>query len=386
MRSFQISADALLRIIEGIVVAQATRAEKNVRGQLSEIDFTADLVLGNRGLSLDPALIQSCRQQILTQFNWTDATADRLAPDTSMQGWVEELSAYIRKSLMIMNFRPAGRGQSDVLCTHRVDALFQDAAAAANLFQGRRRLVSLVSPHSLIGFVLTVLVPALQKIDNLDARRLSPAELENTLAFGDVIVATPSLWAFMIREGMSAPDNIMAASFGEMMSSDLAARMRRRGIGVLRELYGSTENGLVAWRDSSTDTFNLFEHWKKNGEDLQRLQPDGDVRRVSPMDYLTWENDRRFTLGGRRDGAVQIGAVNVFPDYIAGIFEEHALVERCVVRIASTGRGINRLIADITLSSGVRPSETIAREIDWLSRMRLSIQERPHIYNFFNAV
>ncbi|HPE32290.1 MAG TPA: hypothetical protein PLV61_13955, partial [Parvularculaceae bacterium] len=92
--------------------------------------------------------------------------------------------------------------------------------------------------------------------------------------------------------------------------------------------------------------------------------------------------ERSFKLAGRRDGAVQIGAVNVFPSRIAATIRGHRAVEDCKIRVARHAGGVARLVARIKLNPEIAPSELTARDIDSWCRTHLRPQERPRIYNF----
>jgi acyl-CoA synthetase (AMP-forming)/AMP-acid ligase II len=139
---------------------------------------------------------------------------------------------------------------------------------------------------------------------------------------------------------------------------------------------------LIAWRDTPGEAFVPFDHWRRDGGDLVRIRPDGAVRKVAAMDVLTWAGERGFALAGRRDGAVQIGAVNVFPGAVAAALRAHAHVEHCEIVVGRRGDGAARLIAHIVLKGQVLPNERTARDIDAWCRANLRQQERPQIYNF----
>jgi 4-coumarate--CoA ligase (photoactive yellow protein activation family) len=296
--------------------------------------------------------------------------------------WAAALEITIRRQLTSFSFTPAGRDSETQACVHAADAVFADAAAVSNLLYGRRRLVSLVAPHSLMGFTLTVVSANLQQIPAIDGRALSPEELNKTLLFGDVVVATPSLWRYLLSQELKAPDNAMAVYFGEAMNATLAAELRKAGFGAHREIYGSTETGLIGWRDSPGESFRLFDSLSRSGDGLVRKQPSGDSATFLPMDIFAWESDRTFRLAGRRDGAVQIGAVNVFPDHIASVIQRHPEVTHCEIVSGKHQSGFDRLIAHIVLTNGAAPTETIARGIDSWCRLHLLPHERPRIYNF----
>jgi len=107
---------------------------------------------------------------------------------------------------------------------------------------------------------------------------------------------------------------------------------------------------------------------------------------VLPMDKLEWSGDKRFLLAGRRDGAVQIGAVNIFPDKIASTLLGHQHVEQCAIEISEHNGGVNRVIANIKLHSEIPPTETIVRDINKFCRSNLRPQERPSIFHFKTGI
>jgi 4-coumarate--CoA ligase (photoactive yellow protein activation family) len=283
-------------------------------------------------------------------------------------------------------FTAAGKNSETESCLHPADAIYADAAACANLLYGRRRLISLVSPHGLLGFVTTVLTPNLQGIPVIDARGMAPEALAASLAFGDVVVATPTLWRYIANEDVKAPDNAMGVSFGEPLAADLAAELRKAGFGALRELYGSTETGLIAWRDSPGEPFILCDHWSRRGANIARNSPVVVANEVEAMDVLCWEGERSFRLGGRRDGAIQVGGVNVFPDRVAATIREHKAIEDCEIRILRHAGGVSRLVAHIKLNAEIAPTEETAREIDAWCRTQLRPPERPRVYHFESSL
>lgn len=341
--------------------------------------------LGSGGLELSEEEAEACAKRIASFFDFEEAflldqSAERIAD------WASATASAISARLSRFSFKSAARDERDGSCVHVADEIFQDAAAAANLLYGRRRLLSFVAPHSLLGFELSVLTPNLLGIEAVDARGMTPEALSETLQFGDVLVATPSLWRYMMREKLTAPDNVMAVSFGEPMTPDLAVDMRKSGFGVMRELYGSTETGLVGWRDAPADPFLLCDHWRREDDSLVRESPDGAAKPINAMDLIEWTDERRFRLLGRKDGAVQIGAVNVFPSDVARALCDHEKIIACEVVDGRRGDGVNRLIANIVLAEDVPPNEKTAREIDAWCRRNLRQQERPRIYNFTLAL
>lgn len=385
MKSFSITEQQIARIIGASIADEASRRFNRHYDFLTIAAWSGETKLGEGGLSLSPEELRVCGERVSGLFG---LKTDFLADDTAntLQDWAAKIGSAITAGLDYFTFKSAARDEDHALRRHRADEIYQDAAGAANIIYGRRRLLSLVAPHSLLGFELTILTPNLQRIDSIDARGMTPEELSQTLAYGDVLVATPTLWRYMMREELKSPDNTMAVSFGEAMAPELAAEMRKAGFSVLRELYGSTETGLVGWRDAPTQPFVLFDHWSHEGDEPARLLPDGNRRVGNAMDVLEWTGARSFRLAGRRDGAVQIGAVNVFPDDVVRQLREHPRIADCIIKVDQPGEAMTRLVAHIVLKSEYRADEQTARDIDAWCRTTLRQQERPRIYHFHDSL
>lgn len=381
MKAFSISEEQIVRVAGAAAADELSRRFDRHVDFLTIAAWDGDTAIGAGGLQLGEGEARACEEAIAALFGApADALVGRGAQ--TLADWSRLIATATRARLDAFTFKSASRNDASAVHRHGADEIFQDAAAAANLLYGRRRLLSFVAPHSLIGFVLTILSPGLQQIDAIDARGMTPEELSETLAYGDVLVATPTLWRYMVREKLAAPDNTMAVSFGEPMTGELAAAMRKAGFGALREFYGSTETGLIGWRDGPAEAFTLFDHWARDGDGLRRRTPGGDARSVAAMDHLSWESERAFRLAGRRDGVVQIGAVNVAPDEVARRLKEHPYVADCDVRAKPRGDGVNQLTAHIVLAEGIKPVDRTAREIDAWCRTSLRRQERPRVLHF----
>lgn len=379
MKAFALSRPQIASVVAALAADELGSKFGRHIGTLTGSNWSADTSLFEGGAELSGEEAGACHDRIFRFFG--HASAPKLANEASKFGdWAEEVAEIAEQSLTSFSFSAAGEGAREF--AHPADAVFADAAAAANLLYGRRRVLSLVSPHSLIGFILSILTPNLLQSPAIDVRGMAPGELAKFLAFGDAVIATPSLWRYLIAQNVFAPDNAMAVFFGEPMTAELAVNIRKAGFGAQREFYGSTENGLIGWRDAPSDPFALFDHLHRSDGGLRRVLPSGMLVEVSPMDLLIFEGERRFRLGGRRDGAVQIGAVNVFPARIAEKIAEHPEVRSCVVGRSQNAAGTGRLVATIELKIAAPPSESTARSIDAWCRSNLRPHERPRLYSF----
>lgn len=380
MKSFSFQDDQIVRLVAALTADELARHYGRYTETLTLSRWGADTKLGRGGVDLNAEQQKVCADRIAHFFGYDDEALSVKTGDT-FGDWGSRLMAPLRREQLYFRFHPATQaGEADT--RHNADDIWQDAAAVASLMQGRRRVVSMVSSHSLMGLVASVLAPNLQGLEVIDGRNLGPDELSDKLSFGDIVIATPTLWRYLADTLPGMANNVMGLSFGERLGVDLAGRIRQRGLGAMRELYGSTETGVIGWRDSPPDPFVLFDHWSRDGEAIVRERPNGLKSRMMPMDSLDWKDQRTFILGKRHDGAVQIGAVNVFPKAISTIITEHPGVAECTVRVSQRSGALDRLIADIVLEHDRQPDQSMAWSIDEWCRERLRPPERPRIYTF----
>lgn len=386
MKSFVIDEQQVVRILAALTADELARSFGRYVEGLTQSAWRAEtpIGIGESGAGVTAQQAPACARRAAIFFGLPN-DALTIDEDDTFGGWAGQVSALIRRELTSFRFHPATHGGA-ADTRHAADDIWQDARGVASLMQGRRRVVSLISTGNLMGLVCAVLAPNLQRIDVVDGRPLTPDELAGALAFGDVVVATPTLWRYLADTVPAVPNNVIGVSYGEALTPDLAERLRGRGVGAMRELYGSTETGILAWRDSPSDPFVLFDHWSREGEgasaSLVRLRPGGGTAQVLPMDELTWQGDRSFHLGGRRDGAVQIGGVNVFPLKIAEVIEGQEAVAAASVRLSQRPGALDRLIAHVRLAPGRAASQELAWTVDEWCRERLQPPERPRIYTF----
>ncbi|ADM09142.1 4-coumarate-CoA ligase, putative [Parvularcula bermudensis HTCC2503] len=381
MDSFTIKEPDLVKISASLTADELARRFGQYTETLTLSRWDADTPLGAGGVEATPEQRRACGLRF-TQFFDLEAEALETNAEDRFGQWAARLFPLIRRRLTSFRFYPATpAGYVDT--RHNADDIYQDAAAVASLIQGRRRVFSLVQADNLMGLVSSVLAPSLLRLEVVDGRGLGPDELAEAVQFGDLIIATPTLWRYLAETLPDLPDNVMGLTFGERFSPELARQLRSRGVGAMRELYGSTETGVVGWRDSPPDPFSLFRHWSRGeGSAIIRSSANGRPYKMLPMDDLSWTGPSQFDLGARRDGAIQIGGVNVFPTAIAATIAEHPMVSQCSVRVSQRPGALDRLITDIVLADDIDPDEKMAWSIDEWCRRRLRPTERPRIYNF----
>jgi 4-coumarate--CoA ligase (photoactive yellow protein activation family) len=256
---------------------------------------------------------------------------DYLLMEATIGGWTRIVEKSLEQSFQRITFQTSGSTGTPKACTHGLDTLLAEVDALADMFQEVSQIVAFVPPHHIYGFIFTILLPSRLQVPVRDARALSPGALRAGAGPGELWIATPHLWTYLAASLPSFPQAVRGVTSTAPMPDDLARRLAGQGLTELTEVYGSSETAGIGWRREPGGFFALFPHWTKGaaGDALLRR---GDAQPVPLMDGVEWHDDRHLRPTGRRDGAVQIGGVNVFPDRVAEILAGHDDVMTCYVR------------------------------------------------------
>ncbi|OYW26965.1 MAG: 4-coumarate--CoA ligase, partial [Methyloversatilis sp. 12-65-5] len=254
----------------------------------------------------------------------------------------------------------------------------------------RRRVLLAVPVHHIYGFIFGVLLPPrLGATCTEDIRPLSPLALEGQLHAGDLIVSHPAHWALVARFCPQLPADVVGITSTAPCPDAVADALIAKGLARLIQIYGSSETAGVGWRDAAGAPYELMPHWRRTEGDAQtgdavltRTTADGAPVHAVLQDVLEWlpDSDRRFRLGGRRDEAVQVAGVNVFPARVRDVLLEHPQVEACAVRRMSAQEG-ERLKAFIVARAGAAPAALLPELEAWV-KARLTAPECPRGWTF----
>lgn len=284
--------------------------------------------------------------------------------------WCDLVEQSLRGTGTHLTFRTSGSTGAPKRCTHAIADLMAEVEAWADMLGTVEQIIALVPSHHIYGTIFTALLP-----DRLDCPLVRAVGSGGLAQAGPrtVVVGTPTLWAHAARSLLAFPPGITGVSSTAPMSAQLAHRLGGQRLERLIEIYGSTETGGVAWREDAVAPFALLDHWRREaGGDLVRQSADGQAIAHAMMDAGAWIDDRRFALGGRRDGAVQVGGHNVFPARIRQRLLEHAGVADADVRLEpATGR----LKAFIVPAAG--GDEALIADLDHWCGRQFSDAERP---------
>ena len=278
-------------------------------------------------------------------------------------------------------FATSGSSGQPKRVLHAVDALEQEAQALAALFPGRKRVLVAVPSHHIYGFLFSQLLPrhlGMEPRHVICIRSRLPSQLAHFAQPGDLVVGHPQFWqaATSVRPAFAA--EIVGVSSTAPCPDAVAEDAAACGLAALFQVYGSSETGGLGWRASHQDDYQLLPYLQRavDGEPgLVRTLPDGRSEGLQAQDELAWNGPRRFAVGARRDGAVQVGGVNVFPARVREVLLEHPEVADAAVRLMRPDEGV-RLKAFVVPRAGTDGADLVRRLRSWTDS-RLAAPERP---------
>ena len=113
----------------------------------------------------------------------------------------------------------------------------------------------------------------------------------------------------------------------------------------MTEIYGATEFGAVGLRRRCRGEYDLLPHWRRERFTAETGTEEWGIRRAGgtamPLpDIVEWAEERRFCPVRRKDHAVQVGGVNVFPSRVEEALRAHPGVRDCAVRLMRPEEGV----------------------------------------------
>jgi long-chain acyl-CoA synthetase len=237
--------------------------------------------------------------------------------------------------------------------------------------------------HHIYGFLFTVLLPerlGLAESRVIDARSASPASVAQRAQPGDLIVGWPGFWRDFARV-RHLPPGVMGVTSTAPCPDEVAHDAIASGVSPFLQVYGASETAGMAWRTEPSQPFELMPHLRRSGEWLVRERPDGSTLSMRPPDDLAWRGPRHFEVLARRDGAVQVGGVNVSLVQVRNVLLGHPAVRDAVVRPMGPAEGdrLKAFIVPAEAETDLAGLESALRA--WIDE-RLEPPQRPKALQF----
>ncbi|QTA79572.1 AMP-binding enzyme [Desulfonema limicola] len=374
-----LTEDAFYRILRDIFQAEL----KRLRGYPAiETNFPRYAVFQEPPWHIDSIEILEIAASVNEFFHlYKTGMEDNLLRYKNLKQWIELVFLSWQEHPEEITFRTSGSTGKPMPFTHTMDSLIQEIREIAQILEHAKRIISFVPSHHIYGFIFTVLFPAYSGIRVLDARETGIGLLKSKLEPGDLLVSFPAHWSYLDRSMPCWPDNIQGICSTGPANPDLLRRLCSKGLDCITEIYGSSEHGSIGFRHNPDHPYHVFSYLQSSksqagGENyFIRTLKSGKQESFYPDDLLKWKNEKEFYVLHRKDGALQVGGINVYPQKIADTIKSHPLVADCAVRLAEKNEN-PRLKAFIVPEHEV---ETISfrKQISQWIYQNLSPHERP---------
>ena len=245
---------------------------------------------------------------------------DYLLARRSFGQWVDIAAAGLERFSSALTFSTSGSTGVAKTCNHALENLQQEVDVLAILFAGRQRILTAVPAHHIYGFLFTVLLPSklgLAQDDIVDIRASSPASLGNLVRPGDLVIGFPDYWRTFTKTGVQLPFDVWGVTSTAPCPDEVCLALETTGLARLFQIYGSSETAGIGWRDSHRNPYQLMPFWAFAASDpqiLYRSLPQGEQIEMQAQDQLQKVTETLFHVGPRKDLAVQVGGINVFPE------------------------------------------------------------------------
>lgn len=308
---------------------------------------------------------------------------DDLLARFTLGDWIDICAASLARFDDEVTFATSGSTGQPKWFVHTLADLEAEIDVFAARFAGCRRVISAVPSHHIYGFLFGVLLPSRLGAPVVDVRTGSPARLAGLLAAGDLVVAHPAFWAAFARAVPVVPAGVRAVCSTAPLVPDVARAVLASGLESLVDVYGSSETAGIGRRTDPLAPYALFPYWRRGADDgeLVRGRADGSQRAVRVPDLLEWVDAEHIRPIGRREGAVQVGGTNVFPEHIRNVIRAHPAVADAAVRLMRADEG-DRLKAFIVPSDPETDPAELGRTLRRWIESRLAVPERPRSITF----
>ena len=336
-------------------------------------------------LGFDGSALENVAQRCNAMFNTT-------APTPAVGGLCGDFAQQVlqqwENSDRLLTFFTSGSTGKPKPCTHKESHIRQEVTSLAPIVADRTSALVTVPMHHMYGFTFGLLLPLSLGVPIRSVPPL-PTMVEAQMRPGDLVITIPLLLSrFVDMRGWQtatseAGQGITLLTGTSPTPPEVMYALERQAFRVM-EFFGSSEMGVVCCRFEPEADYELLPHVARgegeHGNALVRCLPDGVVQHYPLMDNVTWTGQRHLRPGARIDKAVQVGGINVFPQYVASVIERHEGVKQCLVRLMRHEEGY-RLKAFVVPEPNC-DVPALHKALIQHARQELSDVQRPGAYTF----
>ena len=286
----------------------------------------------------------------------------------------------------VINFFTSGSTGAVKSCVHTAAMLREEGRGLAFLFPDIRRVVSLVPASHSYGMIFGLIVPKILNVPVVIKPPVPVIQWKEVLREGDLLVAFPMFLKQLVSLEFAFPPGITLLTSTAPCPDELIDATYASGARRLIEIYGASEGGAFGWREKSGCPFTLLPFWNAvvNDGRLEVITRKETPLTVDIPDIVEMDAHGQFRPVGRRDLAVQVAGINVYPQKVEAILKAHPAVKDAAVRSMRPDEG-ERLKAFIVLEEGYSEEKTLT-DLRAFMKEKLTVHETPRRITFGERV
>ncbi len=371
--------EAFLHILQSILQMHLGRYTEHAHSWISSEEF-AKLSFNDANCSQED--LKSIVQTFMAMFN-----LDENIPSINecFANFTADMYKIWRNGQQNITFFTSGSTGKPKPCTHPEVNLRQELIGIVPLLKNRKRALVTSPLHHLYGFTFGLLLPMSLNIPiRLEAP--IPTAIVHQIQDRDLVIGVPLLYTNMVRLERVQSHNSFLICGTAPLPTECFATLLSLGFEMV-EFFGSSEMGVMCCRLAPGNHFTLLPQFERlepqnsNAQDtVRRTLPDGLTQDFPLQDNIDWQDARHLLPMGRKDFAVQVAGVNVFPEYISKVLNEHPSVESSLVRLMRPEEG-QQLKAFIILKPNYDQAQA-RQELRAFVKQKLKIEEQPARFTF----
>ncbi|WP_143269419.1 AMP-binding protein [Mangrovitalea sediminis] len=385
-----------MRMITSLLVSELTRSRRSDSFRFDTQQWRSDTALtsdrqsqggpASSSLDLDSLELVTVATAVNTLFQLHHSgLEDYLLRRRQLGQWVELVQEARARRVTSLAFSSSGTTGAPKVCEHPWASLVDEVTFFARHFQAilGRPIERVVAPspcHHIYGCLFGVMMPQLLDVPVLSGPTALNHVLSGRAQPGDLLVGFPFLWQQAVRAGRRFPEGVMALTSTERCEPDIFKALQGLGVSLVMEIYGSSETAGIGYRAQPEQPFELLPRWQRAQETDAITDVTANRLYVLP-DEIQWHGARQLTPVRRKDLAVQVGGVNVYPQRIASQLESLNFIAGARVDLRPASEG-GRLEAVIKPISDSPTEEQMRAELNRWCSDNLSSPERPRIFRF----
>lgn len=367
------------RVIAHIVAAELASQRGTSRGEVLTVTDPDESLTDGR-LAVDSIEILSLARAVNEFFELDrDGLDEWLLRRRSLGEWRDLVLSVLTRPDASIGIRSGGTTGEPEMRHHSLAHLQAETAELAGIVGRKVERILCVAPlNHIYGFLWGAMLSEHLEVPLLDGEEAQSATTKPRS--GDLIAGYPEWWRWLGARSSRFTDAVTGVTSTAPCPPELIHQLRGQGLERMIEVYGSSETGGIGWRTEPEAPYRLLGHWQPDGDDtLVSIQG----LRVTFPDRVRWHDSAHLEPVGRRDGALQIGGMNVWPQRVRETIETHSEVAECAVRPFETSGGTRLKAFIVPRDMDAAPPQDSLRH--WL-RQQLSTPECPVRLDFGNQL